>query len=215
MLLATTNRGKVREIRKALEGLPFKVFDLRDALPGLSFPERGRTFLENARGKSLYYSRAWKGLTLAEDSGLEIGVLGGAPGVRSARFSRPNPTDEKNIAKVLRLLRCVPWRDRKARFICAMALANDGKLVKDFRGEVRGWIGLEPRGTNGFGYDPIFYYSPLRKAFAELDAAAKNSVSHRGRALRKMMRYLATQAAPSSSHARPRPGTGHAPCGRH
>jgi len=195
LLLATTNQGKIREIREALKGLPLKVFDLRDVLRGGSYRERGRTFLENARGKSLYYSRAWDGLTLAEDSGLEIEALHGAPGVHSARFSRPEPSDEKNIRKVLRLLRGVPRPERKARFVCTMVLAKDGKPVREFRGEVRGRIGLEPRGSNGFGYDPVFYYAPKRKTFAELPPGAKNRVSHRGRALRKLKRYLAAAAA--------------------
>jgi len=190
LLLATTNPGKVREIRQGLEGLPLKVLGLKDVLPGLSFPERGRTFIENARGKSLFYSQKWSGLTLAEDSGLEVTALAGAPGVRSARFSGPKPTDEKNNRKVLRLLRHVEEENRQARFVCTFVLARQGKIIKEIRGEVRGRIGVEPHGHNGFGYDPLFYYPRLKKAFAELDPAAKNLVSHRGRALRKLRQFL-------------------------
>jgi XTP/dITP diphosphohydrolase len=191
LLLATTNRGKLREIRESLRGLPLAVRGLEQMLPGLRHRERGKSFLENARAKSVYYSRRWKGLTLAEDSGLEIDALAGAPGVFSARFSRPRPTDEKNNRKVLRLLKDVPTRNRGARFVCAMVLARDGRIVREIRGEVRGRIGREPRGRNGFGYDPLFYYPRLRKTFAELPRGVKNEVSHRGRALRKLKAFLA------------------------
>ncbi|MGB8959784.1 MAG: RdgB/HAM1 family non-canonical purine NTP pyrophosphatase [Candidatus Aminicenantales bacterium] len=196
LLLATGNPGKVREIRRALRG--FEVVGLAGVLPGLQHAERGRTFEENARAKSLFYSRRWPGLTLAEDSGLEIEALGGAPGVRSARFSAPRPSDEKNIRKVLRLLESAPETARKARFVCVMVLAEKGRVVAEFRGEVRGRIGREPRGRSGFGYDPIFWYAPLRKTFAELPPAVKNAVSHRGRAVAKLRRFLeAKKGAPS------------------
>jgi XTP/dITP diphosphohydrolase len=194
LLVATTNPGKVREIRKGLEDLPLAIHSLPDVLPGASFHEKGTTFLENALAKAQYYSRQWQGLVLAEDSGLEIAALGRAPGVRSARFSAPNPTNLKNNRKVLRLLRGVPPTERKARFVCVMVLAREGKAIKEIRGEVRGRIALEPRGANGFGYDPLFYYPPLRRTFAELAPADKNAVSHRGRALRRLHAYLASGA---------------------
>ena len=190
LLLATQNPGKVREIRRALEGLPLKVVGLGDALPGLAHRERGRTFSENARAKSLFYSRKWSGLTLAEDSGLEVEALGGEPGVRSARFSGPRPSDEKNNRKILRLLGTVPPKERRARFVCVMVLALEGRVIGEFRGEVRGRIGLAPRGESGFGYDPLFNYRPLRKTFAELSPEVKNAVSHRGRAVRKLRAFL-------------------------
>ena len=190
LLLATTNPGKVREIRRALAGLPVKVFGLGDLPPGPSPRERGSSFLENARAKSLFYSRRWDGLTLAEDSGLEIDALAGAPGVRSARFSSPRPMDERNNLKVLRLLRGVPPAGRGARFVCVMVLARQGRVLKEIRGQVRGRIAPAPRGENGFGYDPLFYYPPLRRTFAELGPAEKNAVSHRGRALRKLVLHL-------------------------
>lgn len=203
LLLATQNPGKVREIRRALRGLslrrqPLKVIGLEEGLPGLSHRERGRTFAENARAKSLFYSRKWAGPTLAEDSGLEVEALGGAPGVRSARFSAPSPSDEKNNRKVLRLLQVVPAASRKARFVCVLVLAEKGRVVGEFHGEARGRIGFAPRGASGFGYDPLFYYPPLRKTFAELSTEVKNAVSHRGRAIRKLRRFLESgKKAPS------------------
>jgi len=193
LLLATQNPGKVREIRRALKGLPLKIIGLEDVLPGLSHRERGKTFSENALAKGLYYGRKWDGLLLAEDSGLEIEALGGAPGVRSARFSGPNPSDEKNNRKILRLLREVPAAERKARFVCVMVLAKKGRIVREFRGEVRGRIALAPKGASGFGYDPLFYYPPLRRTFAELPPEVKNAVSHRGRAVLKLRAFLAAE----------------------
>ena len=190
LLLATTNPGKIREFRALLKGLPLRVVGLEDVCPGLSFRERGRTFAENARGKSLFFSRKWDGLTLAEDSGLEVEALDGAPGVVSARFARPKPTDEKNNRKVLRLLSGVPERARRARYVCVLVLSLRGRVIKEVRGEVRGRIAVEPRGTGGFGYDPLFCYPRLRRTFAEIPPEVKNGISHRGRAVRKMREFL-------------------------
>lgn len=190
LLLATTNQGKVREIRDILEGLPIEVLSLEDVLPETPYRERGMTFRENARAKSVYFSRKSGFFTLAEDSGIEIDALGGLPGVRSARFSSPRPSDDKNNRKVLNLLEGLPRKDRKARFVCVLVLSRKGRTVKEIRGEVRGLIAFEPKGGNGFGYDPLFYYPPLRRTFAELDLRTKNRVSHRGRALGKLKKYL-------------------------
>jgi XTP/dITP diphosphohydrolase len=190
LLLATGNPGKVREIRRALEGLPLEVVGLDDVLPVPPPAERGKTFAENARAKVLYYSQRWPGPVVAEDSGLEVEALDGAPGVRSARFSAPRPSDEKNIRKVLRLLAGIPRPRRKARFVCVMVLALGGRIAGEFRGEVGGRIALEPRGQSGFGYDPVFYYPPLKKTFAELPPGTKNEISHRGRAVRELRAFL-------------------------
>lgn len=149
------------------------------------------TFLENARQKSLAYSLLSEHPTLAEDSGLEVDRLDGAPGVFSARFSDPGATDEKNIRKVLRLMKGVSWPDRRARFVCQLVLSKKGRILKEYRGQVRGFIALEKRGDRGFGYDPVFFYRPFGKTFGELPPEAKNAVSHRGRALKKMSAFLA------------------------
>lgn len=190
LLLATSNRGKAAEIQSALRGLPVTVLSLAGACIRDSCPEKGATFLENAQEKSRFYSRRTDHLTLAEDSGLEIEALGGAPGVTSARFSGKDPTDEKNIRKVLRLMTNVPAAGRRARFVCCMVLAMGGRVVKTVSGQVQGRIAFEKKGAGGFGYDPIFYYRPLGKTFAELAPEKKNAVSHRGRALKKIIVHL-------------------------
>lgn len=190
IVLATFNPGKLREIRAGFKGLPFEFLSLQDIGASGEAEERGRTFLKNARQKSLAYSSLSDHLTLAEDSGLEVDHLKGAPGVRSARFSEPGATDKKNIRKLLRLMKGVPWPDRRARFVCQLVLCRKGHVIKTCRGLVRGRIALEERGIRGFGYDPIFFYRPLGRTFGELPPRIKNAVSHRGRALKKMRAFL-------------------------
>jgi XTP/dITP diphosphohydrolase len=190
LLLATTNQGKAKEIKKFLDELSLEIFTLHELNLEKTFPEHGQTFAENARGKCLFYSQYWEGLTLAEDSGLEIEHLQGAPGVLSARFSGPQATDKKNNQKVLELMKDMPAEKRKARFISCMILAQEGKIVKEIEESAQGLIASEKRGSYGFGYDPIFYYPPLEKTFAELLPEEKNRVSHRGRALEKLKEFL-------------------------
>ena len=191
ILAATTNRGKVAEMRAALAFLPVVLLTL-DAL-GLRgrAPETGTSFLENARAKSLFYSRRTEFLTVAEDSGLEVESLGGAPGIYSARFSGPAATDGTNIRKLLRLMRGFPREKRKARFVCCAVLSRRGRVVEEFTGSVHGFIAIEKKGGLGFGYDPVFWYPPLRKHFGELESADKNRISHRGRALKRLAGWLA------------------------
>lgn len=191
LLLATTNQGKAKEIKRYLAELPLEILSLDDLPLKSTFLEKGKTFLENARGKSLFYSQQCEYLILAEDSGLEIKSLDGAPGIFSARFSSPRPTDEKNIQKVLKLMRGVPLEQRKAQFTCYLVLSQKGKIIKEIKGTARGWIGFKKKGNCGFGYDPIFYYSPLQRTFAELEPEEKNQISHRGRALKKLKAFLA------------------------
>jgi XTP/dITP diphosphohydrolase len=196
LVLATTNEGKAREIRAALRDLPFRVITLAAIGVGAAYPERGATFEANARGKSLHYGRKSEFLTLAEDSGLVVDALAGAPGVRSARFSGRGATDEKNNRKLLRLMEGVPPQARTARFVCHMALSHRGRMLASVRGEVRGTIAGAPRGGRGFGYDPVFYYRPKRKTFGEIPPGDKNAVSHRGRALAEIKRFLEREGPP-------------------
>jgi XTP/dITP diphosphohydrolase len=190
LVLATTNEGKAREIRTALRGLPVRVITLARARIKARFMETGTTFEENALGKSRFYSLKTGFLTLAEDSGLEIEALGGAPGVISARFSGRGATDAKNIRKVLGMMKDIPADKRRGRFVCSMVLSLEGKTLKAVTGQVRGTIAFENEGQRGFGYDPIFYYRPLRKTFGRLKPREKNAVSHRGRALKKIKAFL-------------------------
>lgn len=190
LLLATANQGKVKEIKHSLSHLSLEVLSIKDISSAYIFIETGKTFMENAEGKTLFYSRIWPGLTLGEDSGLEIEYLSGAPGVLSARFSGELATDEKNIEKVLQLLKGVPREKRKARFVSCMALAIKDKIVHRIKEHVSGYILTQKQGENGFGYDPIFFYPPLNKTFAQLSAEEKNSVSHRGKALKKLKAQL-------------------------
>lgn len=190
LLIATANQGKVREIKAYLARLPIEFCSLVEIEAREFFQEDGQTFLENARGKSLFYSRIWEGWILGEDSGLEIDYLQGAPGVLSARFSAPEATDEKNIGKVLRLMDGVPFEKRQARFVSCMVLSCKGKIKAEIEEDVWGFITQAKSGKSGFGYDPIFFYPPLNTTFANLAPADKNKVSHRGRALKRLMEYL-------------------------
>ena len=190
LLLATTNQGKAREIKSFLQGLPLEILSLDDLGDFEPFSEKGRTFDDNARGKSLFYSREWGGLTLAEDSGLEIEALGGEPGVLSARYSGPKATDKKNNQKVLERMEDVPEERRKARFVSCLVLSRRGEVIKEIKESVEGRIAFKKKGTYGFGYDPLFYYPSLEKTFAELLPEEKNEVSHRGRALKKLKEFL-------------------------
>ena len=165
-----------------------------EALPGLgSIPpceETGVTFEENAVQKALYYSKHCDGLLFVDDSGLEVDVLGGEPGVYSARYAGSEATDEANNRLLLDRMRGVP--ERSARFVCVVALARSGELVRTFRGEVEGLLAEKPRGLNGFGYDPLFYYPPFGCTFGEAPLERKMEVSHRSRALHSMRDYLLT-----------------------
>ena len=163
-----------------------------ETVPGLAAmppcEETGATFEANAILKAEYYGRHAPGLLFADDSGLEVDALGGAPGVYSARFAGPDATDDANNRLLLERMHGV--LDRRARFVCVIALADGGRLRQTFRGEVEGRILQEPRGPNGFGYDPLFYYPPFGCSFGEAAAERKLTVSHRGAALRALFRHL-------------------------
>lgn len=186
---ASGNPGKLREFRLAGQLLDIDV----EPLPGLKSivapEETGATFEENACLKAAYYSRLAPGLLFADDSGLAVDALGGEPGVYSARYAGEGATDEANNQLVLE--RLTHAQDRTARFVCVIALAKGGEIVKTFRGEVEGQMLHEARGPGGFGYDPLFYFPPFGCSFGEVDDARKFSVSHRGNAVRAMLEYLA------------------------
>jgi XTP/dITP diphosphohydrolase len=196
LLVATTNPGKLREIRGILDGLPLDIRSLAD-VPGVAEPEEtGATFEENARQKALYYAGATGLPVVAEDSGLEIDALDGAPGIYSARFGADEaPTYPEKFALIYRMLRERRGRvESRARFVCALALAEGWRVVFEARGTVEGHVVEPPRGSGGFGYDPIFFYPPFAATLAELDAARKASVSHRGAAFHQLRDYLARRA---------------------
>lgn len=184
---ATTNAAKVKEFRAALEA-HYDVRQLPD-IDGIPPPEEtGATFEENAALKAVYYSGFRGDPVFADDSGLEVDALGGAPGVYSARFAGEHANDADNNRLVLE--RMEGGVDRTARFVCVIALAHQGKVTGSFRGVVEGVLLEEPRGPHGFGYDPLFYYPPFGCSFGEAELARKGEVSHRGQALRAMRDHL-------------------------
>ena len=189
LLLATTNRGKLDEIRALLEGLPVEPLTLDEV--GVTDPavELGATFAENARLKAADYARRTGLLAVAEDSGLEIDALGGAPGVRSARFGGPDCPYQERFRLIAEQLQCAGAPGSTARFTCALALADPTGIVFEARGTVEGRIAPEPRGEGGFGYDPIFFYPPFGCTLAEA-GDRKSSVSHRGQAFRQLRAFL-------------------------
>jgi len=188
ILVATTNRGKLGEIFPLLAGLPIELKTLADYPPIAAPEETGSTFAENASQKARFYARHTGALTVAEDSGLEIDALGGAPGVHSARFGGDTPYSQK-FELIEERLRRVPDAARTARFVCAVAVADGDRIVFEARGTIEGLIAAEPRGTGGFGYDPIFYYPPFASTLAEA-GERKSSVSHRGQAFRQLRGFL-------------------------
>lgn len=186
--VCSTNAGKLRDFALAAENTRVSI----EALPnhgGIEAPaETGATFEENAIIKATYYSAFSDALVMADDSGLEVDALGGEPGVYSARYAGENVSDEQNNARLLQRLKGV--MNRHARFICAIAVAREGSLVTTVHGSVSGEITEAPRGTQGFGYDPLFFYLPLGRTFGELSPEQKFEVSHRGNAARLMAEFL-------------------------
>jgi XTP/dITP diphosphohydrolase len=192
LLIATTNTGKLREIRSLLAGVPVELVTLLDLEPIEEPEETGLTFEENARLKALYYSAHTGMTTVAEDSGLVIDGLDGEPGVRSARFLRTDATYPERFAAIFHRLAAPPEKNRAARFVCALAVADAGHIVYEARGTVEGEIAREARGTAGFGYDPIFYYPPYGSTLAEVTEDAKLAVAHRGQAFRSLAAWIAS-----------------------
>jgi XTP/dITP diphosphohydrolase len=196
LLVATTNRHKVEEIRTLLAGVPVELVTLAD-LPPIDEPEEaGRTFAENARAKALHYA-AVSGLpTVAEDSGLEVDALGGAPGVESARYGGAGASYPEKFALIYDRLRAAGSVESTARFVCALALAENGRVVFEARGTIEGRIAPQPAGTGGFGYDPIFHYPPFGCTLAEA-GARKHEVSHRAQAVKQLGPFLHRRRGPT------------------
>ena len=200
LLLATTNPDKVREIRALLSGAAVEIVGL-DQLPPVEPPvEDGATFEDNAALKARYYAAATGLPAMAEDSGLEVDALGGAPGVESARFGGAGSSYPEKFARLYEMLDRTGARDSPARFVCAVAVADRGAVVFAARGTVEGRISPEPRGAHGFGYDPIFYYPPEGRTLGEVSDETKRAVSHRGAAFRQVAGWLAasTREPPAS-----------------
>jgi XTP/dITP diphosphohydrolase len=202
ILIATSNAGKLRDFAGAAAPFGIEIATIPNFASLPTVVEDGRTFEENARKKAESYSREVPDeMVLADDSGLEVDALKGAPGVHSARYAADAPhlmdnntDDEANNTRLLRELKDVPPDKRAGRFVCVIAVARDGQTLQVFRGEAEGTILNRPRGTNGFGYDPLFYFPQIQKSFAELTPEEKAQYSHRGAAFRQFLAwYQATK----------------------
>ena len=190
LLLATANRGKITEMALLLGDMfePLSLYDILDT--PLDYAETGMTFAENAEGKAIFYNRITGIPTVADDSGLSVVALKGAPGVQSARWAGRNADDNEKIRKLLKEIKDVPNGKRQGAFICCASFADKGAIIKTVTGTVEGEIVFDPIGISGFGYDPVFYYPPLKKTFAEMTAEEKNCCSHRGKAFREIADFI-------------------------
>jgi XTP/dITP diphosphohydrolase len=200
LLIATCNKGKLGELRKLLGDIPLAIMDLGD-FPSIQFVhETFETFAQNASLKATGYATQAQLLTLADDSGLEVDALGGAPGVLSARYAGDGASDQERTNKLLSELSNVPSEQRSARFVCSVAIANEeGAVVHVSSGVCEGRIAFAPRGAAGFGYDPIFIPRGFDETFAELKAEVKNKISHRGRALSGAHEFLRSLTVASNA----------------
>ena len=191
LLVATTNRGKFAEIESSLKHLPLKIIPLESLKNFPIVVEDGTTYEENALKKATTLAEYSGYLTLADDSGLEVDALNGAPGIYSARYSGEEGDDQNNNEKLLNALKEFPEDRRTARFVCVLALCvPQSRKTKIVRESCEGRIAFSPKGQNGFGYDPLFFYAPFGKTFGEIDRETKATVSHRGKALKKLAQSL-------------------------
>ena len=189
LLLATGNSGKIREISRILAGLPLEIVSLKEFEDIVPASESGKSFVANARIKARAYYRQTRLLTLAEDSGLQVDILGGKPGCLSARCAGNGASDADNVAKLLRMMRGVEAKRRAARFVCIVAI-TDGKKIWIASGKCEGRIALRSLGQSGFGYDPVFIPKGYNTTFARLGVKIKNQISHRAQALERTRRIL-------------------------
>ncbi|MDY2630512.1 MULTISPECIES: XTP/dITP diphosphatase [unclassified Clostridium] len=196
LVIASNNLGKIKEIKRILSDIEIDVLSLKDMSLDIDVEEDGLTFEENAKKKSIeiYKELIKKGesnfIIMSDDSGLEVDYLKGEPGVFSARYAGEHGNDKKNNEKLLLNLKGVDYQNRKARFVCQLAIINDKNEYKSIRGTVEGYILENEKGEGGFGYDPLFFYEPLNKSFAELTMEEKNKISHRGIALQKAKKII-------------------------
>lgn len=200
LLVATQNKGKLEELRQLLGDLPLELYGLTDFPEVETVPETGESFIENASLKAAGYATQTGLLTLADDSGLEVEALGGAPGIRSARYAGEGASDADRTARLLAELSNISAAKRSARFVSAVAIAtSEGQIINISVGECDGHIDFAPHGSGGFGYDPVFVPSGYDKSFGELESAIKNQISHRARALSGTREFLRTLTIPSSA----------------
>ena len=185
LLIATNNAGKVREFQELLKGLPYTLVTPKESGIKLEVEETGITYQENARIKAAAFVKASGLLTLADDSGLEVDALNGEPGIRSSRYAGEGAGDKERVDFLLNKLKNVPEKLRKGRFRCVIALARPDGRIDFCEGVCEGRINFAPRGSEGFGYDPIFYFTELNQTMAELPSEVKNQISHRARAAAK------------------------------
>jgi XTP/dITP diphosphohydrolase len=197
LLLATRNAGKLKELRQSLGDLSFELCDLDSLVGVLEVQETGETFIENASLKAAGYATQAGMLTLADDSGLAVDALGGAPGVFSARYGRPGASDADRTNHLLAELSRLTEPERGARFVSAVVIAIEGKILDVSVGTCEGHLAFAPRGSEGFGYDPIFVPQGYEQTFGELKPEIKNRISHRALALAQAREFLRTLTAPS------------------
>lgn len=191
LLVATRNPGKIVELNSLFESLPLRLLSLANVEIETDVEETGSTFVENAILKARAYAMESGIMALADDSGLEVECLGNAPGVYSARFAGKSAANDERIAKLLRKLDGVALNERNARFVCVMAVSDSsGKILHEAQGVCPGRIGFEPKGTNGFGYDPVFIPHGFNETFGELGDDIKQQISHRARASAAIIRFL-------------------------
>ena len=190
-IVATKNKGKLKEISEILKGFPFEVISMENVGIEKDIEEYGSTFEENAMIKAKEVCKLTGEMVMADDSGLEVDFLDGAPGIYSARFAGENATDEDKNNKLLNLLEGVPFEKRTARFVCVIAVAYPNGDSFTVKGTCEGHIAFSPEGGNGFGYDPLFYVREYKMTTAQLDSSEKHKISHRGKALRLMVEELA------------------------
>jgi XTP/dITP diphosphohydrolase len=193
--VATSNAGKLREYRDLAGANPIEIELLPRFAELPAFDESAPTFAENSAGKANHYSRFTDELLIADDSGLVVPSLGGAPGVHSARYAGPNASDADRVRKLLKEMREKSGEERHARFVCVLTLAQQGRALAVFSDSVEGVIASGPSGGGGFGYDPVFYFPKLGRTYAEITREEKNQYSHRGRAFRKLLQFLVSSSS--------------------